>query len=572
MGRSLVIALVLSTAALAGAAAQAPPPPPGQTDLLDLRRGSGAAPELPRIEPARPPQPSIAAPAIAAPPERPLSAAPIFMLRGVRIEGNSVLDEASIRDAVTPYIDKPASIASLEELRRALSLLYIQRGYINSGVTIPDQNVENGVLTLRAVEGRVTEVDVSGTDTFSPEFFRARLERGLTNPFKVSELERQQQIMLQDPLVRRLNIELLPSLVPGQAKVHADVQEASPFSVTAQIANNQSPTAGEIRGQVQGSVANLLGVGDVLAVQYGRSQGINDGAIAYSLPLASDDTRLSLRYDINGTVVVTSALAPLQVTSRYDSIAVGLSRPIYRTAEQNFTLGTNLERRKAQSFLSGEPFSFTAGSDNGKTNVTALRLYQDWLDRDAEHAFAARSTLSFGLHALGSTVTGGSPTARFVSWLGQAQYVRRVYQNWEGVIRSDVQVANRPLFPIEQFALGGIDTVRGYRQYLTITDDAFFASGELRIPVTNIRLPYLADSEDAGMLQVVPFYDFGRGWNIGRPTPYPAEISGAGLGLRWTVGSGILAETYYARPLRHIRVGTALQDRGLYFRLTTKLY
>jgi hemolysin activation/secretion protein len=347
MVRGVFVVLILWAALLVDAAAQSPVP--GAGDLLGPRRGSGAAPELPRIEPAAPPQPGIAAPAPSAP-TQPLSAAPIFVLRGVRIEGNSVLDDAAIGDIVAPHIDKPASIASLEELRRALTLLYIQRGYINSGVTIPDQNVEKGVVTLRAVEGRVTEIDVSGTDNFSPEFFRARLERGLTAPFKVSELERQQQILLQDPLVRRLNIELLPGLVPGQAKLHADVQERSPFSVTAQIANNQSPSVGEIRGQIQGSVANILGVGDILAAQYGRSQGINDGSIAYSLPIASDDTRVSLRYDINGTLVVTPALAPLNVTSRYDSSSVGLSRPMYRTAEQNFTLGANLERRRAQTF------------------------------------------------------------------------------------------------------------------------------------------------------------------------------------------------------------------------------
>jgi hemolysin activation/secretion protein len=562
--RVLLVALVSSVALLAEAGAQ--------TDPLGPRRGSGAAPELPSIEPAPPPRPGIAVPPPPAAPAQALSQAPVFVLRSVKIEGNTVLDETSVREAVAPHVDKPASIASLEELRRALTLLYIRRGYINSGITIPDQNVENGVITLRAVEGRIIEIDVSGTDNFSPDFFRARLERGLTAPFNVSELERRQQILLQDPLVRRLNIELLPGLVPGEAKVRADVLEASPYSVTAQIANNQSPSVGEIRGQVQGSIANILGVGDILAAQYGRSQGINDGAIAYSLPIASDDTRVSVRYDINGSLVVTPALSPLQVTSRYDSISVGLSRPMYRTAEQNFTLGVNLERRKSQTFLLGEPFSFTTGSNNGKTNVTALRLYQDWLDRDAEHAFAARSTLSFGLPALGATVTQVSPTGKFFSWLGQAQYVRRIYQNWEAVIRSNLQFANRPLFPIEQFALGGIDTVRGYRQYLTITDDAFSASGELRIPIANIRVPYLAEGENDGLLQLVPFYDFGRGWNIGRPTPYPAEISGAGLGLRWTVGSGILAEVYYALPLRNVRVGTALQDRGIYFRLTTKLY
>src|SRR5262249_45124009 len=162
-----------------------------------------------------------------------------------------------------------------------------------------------------------------------------------------------------------------------------------------------------------------------------------------------------LRYDINGTVVVTPALSPLNVTSRYNSLAVGISRPFYRTPEQNLTLGASLEQRKAQTFLLNQPFSFTAGSNNGKTNVTALRFYQDFLDRDAEHALALRSTVSIGPNTLGATVTGTPPTGKFLSWLLQGQYLRRVYEDWEVLLRGDLQLADNPLFPIEQFALGG---------------------------------------------------------------------------------------------------------------------
>jgi len=58
---------------------------------------------------------------------------------------------------------------------------------------------------------------------------------------------------------------------------------------------------------------------------------------------------------------------------------------------------------------------------------------------------------------------------------------------------------------MEQIAFGRLGSVRGYRTYLTVTDDGFLASGELRVPVGRLRLPYLADSDTAGTVQIVPF-------------------------------------------------------------------
>jgi hemolysin activation/secretion protein len=533
----------------------------------------GAVAPLPDIQPAPPPAPEEAPPQAAPPaPAAALDTAPRFVLRGYRIDGKTILPEAAIGEVFAPYLNRPVSIADLEEMRTRLTRLYIDRGYISSGFVIPDQDASSGIIAFHPVEGRVTAVDTTGTVHFDPDYFNDRLERALTVPFNINELQSEQQILLQDPLVSRLNLDVQPGLSPGEAKVQADVAEASRYSLNFQVADNQSPTVGETRGQVQGAVANLLGRDDSLAVQYGRSQGLNDGAISYSLPLASDDTRLTLRYDINGTLIVSPALSPLNITSHYDSYEIGLSRPFYRTPEAALTLGIGLEKRDAQSFLLGQPFSFTAGSDNGRTNVTALRLFQDWGERDAEHAFALRSTFSIGLDTLGATVTDTGPSGKFFSWLGQAQYVRRVYRDWDLVLRSNLQLADRSLFPIEQFALGGIDTVRGYREYLTVTDDAFSGTVEARIPVGKLPLPWLPGTDDAGTLQFVPFYDYGRGWNVDRPTPYPPDISSIGAGFRWSAGAGILLEVYYGNALRRVDAGTSLQDRGIHFRLTVAAF
>ena len=46
----------------------------------------------------------------------------------MRILGNTVLDETAIRGVVDPYPGKPVSTADLEEIRRQLTLLYVNRG------------------------------------------------------------------------------------------------------------------------------------------------------------------------------------------------------------------------------------------------------------------------------------------------------------------------------------------------------------------------------------------------------------------------------------------------------------
>lgn len=565
------------TSPRAGAAQTEPP-----LDPLPERRGGGA-PSLPEIAPAPPPPPGIPArPGPSPPPAPPAPAAAApgetrFLLRGVRVVGATVLDAATIDRLAAPFLGRPVGLREIEEIRRQVTLLYVDRGYINSGAVIPDQTIaEDGILTVQAVEGRLTGIELTGTRHYRASWLEERLRRGVSVPFDVNALGRRQQILLQDPFLRRLNLSIEPGLAPGEARLTGEVTEARPYSLTAQIANSQSPTVGEVRGQVQGVVGNLLGVGDILALQYGRSSGLDDGAVSYSVPLAPDDTRLSLRYDVNSTLVVASELAPLDITSRYESVAIGLSRPFHRTPEQSLVLGLSLEWRRARTFLLGEPFSFVAGAEDGRTNVTALRFQQDWLDRDAERVIALRSTFSLGTDALGATVTATPPTGRFFAWLGQAQYVRRLsgdWGDWEFLARASLQLSADPLFPIEQFVLGGFSTVRGYREYLTATDNAFAGTVELRIPVARLPVPVLSTGAEDGLVQLAPFYDRGVGWNTRRRTLADADLSSVGLGLRWLIGSGTAAEIYYGQALRRVDTGgNALQDRGVHFRVVATLF
>jgi hemolysin activation/secretion protein len=114
---------------------------------------------------------------------------------------------------------------------------------------------------------------------------------------------------------------------------------------------------------------------------------------------------------------------------------------------------------------------------------------------------------------------------------------------------------------VEQFGLGGLESVRGYRQDLLLTDGGLFGSAELRLPL--FRAPKIK-----GVMQIVPFLDVGTGWNRGdRPDPDPQTLVGLGLGLRWQQGDRFTARLDYAIPL--VEVDNPDQDtwqeNGLYF-------
>jgi hemolysin activation/secretion protein len=123
-------------------------------DVLPQRRGGGA-PELPPLEPASPALPAAppSPPVPAAPlPEAPPTDKPAFLLKGVRVDGNSVLDQSDLDRVVAPFLNRPAGLRDLEAIRQGITLLYVDRGYINSGAVIPDQTVDNGILQVQVIE------------------------------------------------------------------------------------------------------------------------------------------------------------------------------------------------------------------------------------------------------------------------------------------------------------------------------------------------------------------------------------------------------------------------------------
>jgi hemolysin activation/secretion protein len=567
---NLTVMVVLLTGSLVQAKAQVVSPG-ADGPLLGPR---DTRPQLPEF--TRPEEPGLALPP--PPPQRVprLSQEPALLLRGVRFDGNTVIPEQELARIAADFVGRVVSAEDLQELRYRLTERYVEDGYINSGAVLPDQDVVDGIVTYRIIEGQLSEIAITGNEGLQESYIADRLAIGAGPPLNVNQLRDRIQILLQDPLIRRLNAELRPGAQPGESLLDVAVERERPQEVYLSFDNNVARSIGEYRGRLSTVFRNLTGWGDTVDLLYGRSEGLTEVTGGFALPVNRYDTTVGFRFDYNDAEVVEEALRDLDIASDMNSVEIFLNQPVYQTPEQKLTLELALAREWSETTVLGRPFTFTPGEVDGKSDVTVLRFSQSWVSRSPDQVIAARSSFNFGLNAFGATDNPkGVPDGQFASWLGQFQWARQFGEAGPQLIfRTDMQLTNDALLPIERLSIGGADSVRGYRKNTLIRDSGVVTSLEGRIPIFRLPIPGLSQQAEDGIVQVAPFTDFGYGWNKTGDTYGPPTIYSVGLGLRWQPSPNLQAQIYYGHALRDVdnpeRGG--LQDNGIYFQLTARLY
>ena len=228
--------------------------------------------------------------------------------------------------------------------------------------------------------------------------------------------------------------------------------------------------------------------------------------------------------------------------------------------------------RRVTSSLLGEPFSFSPGTVDGRIEYTAVRLTGDYTRRSPNSVFALAMAATLGLEGTRSAPPGPqTPSEHFTALLVQANYAHRL--NASGLelrLRASGQLAGGLLYSPERFAIGGADTVRGYRESLLLADEALVGSIGLAQPIAiggRGRSGFRP-----GRFVVGPFLDGVISHNRQEPQPLPTSIAGVGAALDWTPAPWLFARGTFAQPLRFVRAtgDRNLQDRGFEFRVTIR--
>jgi len=545
-----LVLLAVALAPLATARAQAIDRPADQPLALPP---IGEPPESQILLPQLPPS---------EPEREPLTAEPGVFVSDFRITGSTVFTQDELDQAVAPWKNRAIRSEDLISVRNALTRLYVEHGYVNSGAVIPDQEIENQVVEIRIIEGWLEEIRISGNDQFRARYLRDRIRRAAAVPLDVRKLERRIRILQQDPRIRQVTARLAPGETLGEAILYLDVKEDRRFHAAVRFSNYEPASIGGLAGQVEGAVASPTGWGDTLRTEFTIGKGLKRYRGLYEIPVSRFDTLLSFEGRYADAEVTESPFDEIGVASQFQSYQVGLRQPVYKSPRTLVEAGVIGDWRRTRTELGGTTFSFPgSGAKDGEATAAVLRFLVEWLLRDQHQVFAARSQVSWGIDALGATINGGDePDARFVAWLLQLQWVRRFGEiGIETIFRTDLQLANAPLLTMEQMAVGGYATVRGYRQNQYVQDQGVVSSVEVRVPIWQ-------NPERGGVIQLAPFVDFGHTWDHGdRPGNRNETLASVGIGLRWTLTRFLNARIYWGQNLTSTPTSGNLQDQGVQF-------
>jgi len=521
-----------------------------------------AGPQIPQSRPGDEKLPLESAPSAAAvmavplAPEKPVihKAQPRFVLKRIRLHGNNRISTRHLLEQVQSFVGRQVSSADLRVMRLALTRYYIQQGYINSGALLPDQSIKNGVVHYQIVEGKLSDVSVKGNDKYHKRYFKKRIAYGLSEVLNIRGLENNLKRLQVQPGIGGLHARLLPADRLGQSRLLVELEETPQKGFQWAVDNSNASSVGESRTGLSFVHDNLFGGGQQINLDAQLNENMHDYQIGVLWPITASGMSLYLAYRESQSQIIEWPFEPIHIGSISRDQTAGLRIPVSRYVRRPQWLSMEVSKRRSRTTLAGEPFTISDGFQQGEAHVSVGRLIYEWRYYAGRQTIALRGKLSMGFDAWDATENVQRPDGKFTSFIGQFIYFLRPAVRHQVLFQISTQTSNEPLLSLEQFSLGGANSVRGYPENLTTADKASVSSLEWRYKVlTGTRLWLLL------------FGDYGHAWNEERKVGDVNELAGVGAGLIWQFGKVSELKLEFGEALIDIpRKRGDLQEHGLH--------
>ncbi|TFW09629.1 ShlB/FhaC/HecB family hemolysin secretion/activation protein [Oxalobacteraceae bacterium OM1] len=494
-----------------------------------------------------------------------------FDINGFKVEGNTLLPQPAIDQAVTPYVGKRRDFGDVQKALESLEQVYHRLGYNVVVVTLPEQELDKGVVTLRVVETRLGKLKVEGNQYFSEANIRRSLpmlREGATP--NIGKASSSLKLANENP-AKKVALQLQSGANDDEVDATLKVTDEKPWKIGAAVDNTGTSSTGKSHLTVQYQHANIADLDHVLSLQYTttieKPSQVSVYGAGYHIPLYSlgDSIDVFASYSDVDSGSVSAGIFDLLVSGRGTIAGARYNQNLRRIGDYESKLIYGVDYRAYQNNVT------LAGVQLGN-DVTVHPLsvaYAGLLGMpggEASFSVTAMHNVAGGSRGGAADFTRVRSGARADYNLLRytAGYTRLLPQDWQLRLNLSGQLSNDALVPGEQFGAGGASSVRGFQERDISSDSGYLVNAEVYTP--NVCG---AMERFAMQCRALAFYDSAY---VSRNKALPGEQASASIGSVG-VGMRVNADKYLALQLDvgHVVDGGVTQAKGdnrMHFRLS----
>lgn len=392
--------------------------------------------------------------------EKPALEAISFVLKDIKITGVTVFKPQDFRPIYEPYLNKKVTFKDIENIVEKIKAKYKEKGYLTTTAFIPEQEIKEGRIEIRVMEGKMGNLNIEGNKWFSTSLIEKFFHLKKNEILDVRKLQRD---LLRLNKIPDLQVKAIIS--QGEKPQISDITlkaiDKFPWHTGFAEDNKGTRLSGKQRYSTYLRSTNATGRADsffITTLYSGRSFG---ESISYTTPIDNYGTKFGL--DLT--------FFKMKIGREFKSLVITGNTQIYTPRiQKELYLSENFE---AYADLGMDIKCVKKKAEGNITSNDQLRLPYFSFDFTKIDAFAGQTSFSpkftFGTKNFWGASSRNHPTSSragtggtFFKYGQDFSRIQRMPGNSYLSIHSQFQAASHTLPSSEQLQLGGANSIRGY--------------------------------------------------------------------------------------------------------------
>ena len=500
-----------------------------------------------KAAPAPAPQPAAKAPRALTPAAA--GAATIAVSR-FAFEGNTLLSAAQLAEMVAPYQGAQYDMNQLRQIADIVADAYREAGWLVR-VSLPKQEVKDGIVTLQITEARFGKVVLQGSQTrVDPAVLQAMVAVAQA-PGEVVQTQRIDRALLLLDDIPGLNVagNFTEGEQPGQTNLLLGVADRASAAGDVSLDNNGSRSTGAERVMANLRVNSPLGLGDLLQLTALKTQGSDFERLGWSMPVGYDGMRAGLHTSRLAYKLVGD-FASLNSNGAAYATGLDLSYPWLRSPSSNVNLSASFDDKRFDNNANGASAShYGIQVWNLGVNASQMDVWQGGGSSSFSAVFSQGKVNLNGSANQADDASGPATAGSFSKLRVGLSRLQSLTPDLSAFVALSVQRANKNLDSSERLYLGGASGVRAYPTSEGGGSEGETFTVELRQKLaTDLTLTGFYDLGHVKVYKNNAYADGSGSLNSGSG-PSDFSLKGYGLSLTWNAAAGTELRATVARRI-----------------------